>query len=441
MQGHNSVMRKRFLLVASLLSAMTACDNGGDGSIPGPGGKIWPPPLPPPVDPPQPPEVVYGSVKERDRSGKADGAQFTAVVAAQKALAVKLFNALRVEHAERNVAVGSYSINQVLGMLYAGARGVTAQEMQTALGWTMPADALHATLNALDLEILSRRPEVDLSIANRTWAQRGLPLQTEYLDVLTRHYGAPVAVADFSGAADDARASINDWVKRATGDKIAELFPAGSIDGNTRLVLANAMYLYAPWKYKLDPRATRPFPFNLLDGTRVDVDMMHYNEFLPSSAGADWRAVELPYRGDELSMVVIVPANFRDFEARLTPELLDDITGKLKHGGIHLALPRVKFSFHTSLNATLTGMGMGSLFAGADFSGITGAPGLTVAAVEHEVFLKVDEEGTAAAAATGASLAASHGPSVTADRPFLFLIRDRLTGAILFMGRVLDPRG
>jgi serpin B len=416
----------RLLLIASLSSAM-ACGRAGDQ-------------LPPPVDPPQPPDVVYGSVKERDRSGRADGAQFTAVVAAQKALAVKLFNALRVENPEGNLAVGSYSVNQVLGMLYAGARGVTAQEMQTALGWTMPADDLHATLNALDLEILSRRPEVDLSIANRTWAQKGLSLLPDYLDVLTRHYGAPVALADFGGDAEQARATINDWVKRATGDKIAELFPAGSIGGNTRLVLANAMYLHAPWKYKLDPLHTKPRPFLLLDGSRVDVDMMSYGDFLPSAGGGTWSAVELPYRGDELSMVVIVPQDFRDFEARLTPALLDDITGKLKHGGIHLALPRVKFSFHTSLNSTLTGMGMGSLFAGADLSGITGAPGLTVAAVEHEVFLKVDEEGTTAAAATGAAIVESHGPTVSADRPFLFLIRDRLTGAILFIGRVVDPR-
>ena len=296
------VMPRRFLFVV-LIGGLVGCHQGPE----------------PHRGPPEPPEVVYGSVKERDRSGKAHGADFTAVVAAQNAFALRLLGALRDAAADRNVAVGGYSVNQVLGMLYAGARGATAEDLKRALGWDLPPERLHATMNALDLELLSRGDDVTLAVANRVWGQKGASLLPTFLDVLTRHYGAPLAVADFATAPEEARATINGWVHRATGNKIAELFPAGTIDTNTRLVLANAMYLDAPWKYKLDPAATRKAPFTRLDGSKVEVDMMHYDEFLPSVVTADWQVVELPYRGDELAMVVIVPTDLRAFEARPLP--------------------------------------------------------------------------------------------------------------------------
>jgi serpin B len=420
-----AAMRTSFSLVA-LVAGLMACGSGE----PHPGRAT-------PATP-EPPEVLYGTVTERDRSGRADGADFTAVVAASNAFSLRVLGALRDASPERNVAVGGHSIHQVLGMLYAGARGKTAADMETALGWQVPADRVHATLNALDLELLSRGDDVRLSIANRMWAQKGLAVMPAFLDTLTRDYGAPLALADFAADPGAARAAINKWVERATGDKIPELFPAPAIHGLTRVVLANAMYLDAPWKYKLDPKQTVKAPFTRLDGRRVDVDMMHYDEFLPSAWDVDWQAVELPYRGDELAMVFIVPRDLRAFETRLTPERLQEVFDKIKHGGIHLSLPRLSFSFHASMKETLGGLGLASMFAGADFSGI--APGLSVEHFEHEVFLEVDEEGTRAAAATGAALPASHGPSVAVDRPFLFAIRDRPTGAVLFLGRVVDPR-
>lgn len=395
--------------------------------------KTVPPPLP------EPPEVVYGSVKTRDTSGKAGGADFTAVIGAQNAFGLRLLGALTAAEPARNLAVSGYSINQVLGMLYAGAAGATAEEMKTTLGWSMPPAQLHAAMNALDLELRSRRDDITLNIANRVWGQKGLSVLPTFLDVLTGSYGAPLAVADFAGAPEVARAAINDWVGRSTEDKIKELFPAGSINSNTKLALVNALYLDAPWKYKFDPASTRSAPFTRLDGSKTMVDMMHYDEFLPSAETQEWSAVELPYQGDELSMVVVVPQDLRRFEARLTPELLGEILGAIKEGGIHLSLPKVKFSFHASLRKTLEGLGLASLFSGADFSGITGQGGLAVEHFEHEVFLDVDENGTKAAAATGAALADSHGPTVWVDRPFLFAIRDKPTGAILFLGRVVDP--
>ena len=135
----------------------------------------------------------------------------------------------------------------------------------------------------------------------------------------------------------------------------------------------NALYLDAPWKYKFDPMQTRQAPFKRLDGSTAMVDMMHYDEFLPSAGSQEWSAVELPYQGDELSMVVIVPEDLRRFETRLTPELLGEVLGAIKEGGIHLSFPKVNFSFHASLKKTLEGLGLASLFTDADFSGITGA--------------------------------------------------------------------
>ncbi|HXU81682.1 MAG TPA: serpin family protein, partial [Polyangia bacterium] len=151
-------------------------------------------------EPPQPPEVLYGSVKERDRSGRANGMDFTAVIGAENALTQKLFTALRAAEPGRNLAVSGYSVHQVLAMIYAGAAGTTAEEMRQALGWAMPAPQFHAAMNALDLELQSRAGDVTFTTANRLWAQRGLAVLPGFLDELTRSYGAPLAIADFAGA-------------------------------------------------------------------------------------------------------------------------------------------------------------------------------------------------------------------------------------------------
>jgi serpin B len=229
-------------------------------------------------------------------------------------------------------------------------------------------------------------------------------------------------------------------VAEVTEDKIPTLFPAGTIDGNTVMLLTNAMYMDAPWKYQFDPRSTAPRPFTLIDETSVQVPTMHYDEFLPSAAGDDWQAVELPYVGDEVSMVVVVPGDLQAFEAELTPERLDAILGSLRDGGIHLSLPRFTFRYPAPLEAALRELGLGTLFDAPDLSGM-GIGDVAVSAVQHEVFIEVDEEGTRAAAATGVAVATSHGPTVTVDRPFLFFVVDQPTRSVLFLGRVLDPRG
>ncbi len=206
------------------------------------------------------------------------------------------------------------------------------------------------------------------------------------------------------------------------------------------MVLVNAIALDAPWEFPFDPNRTSMGPFTRQDGSSVDVDMMHYDEFLPTAFSGSYQAVELPYGGGALSMVVIVPNDFDDFESTLTADVVDEVVESISDGGIHLSMPKWSARTKVTLNEVLTELGMPSAFGGgADFSGMTGSPGLFLDRVEHEAFIEVDEAGTRAAAATGASMAMSHGPTIIVDRPFLYVIRDKNAGTTLFIGRVLDP--
>jgi serpin B len=386
----------------------------------------------------EPPGVLKATVQSRELSPSVDGRDLTALVTGNTELALSLFEQLREQAPSENMALGPYSISQAMAMLYAGARGETAEEMRQVLHFTVDSAALHPTFNGLDLELASRNSDIVLRNANQAWLATGFEANPEYLDVLTRDYGAPLVALDFASDAEAARGVINQWVSDVTEEKIPTLFPVGTIPGNTVLVLTNAMYMDAPWKYQFDPASTRAAPFTLGDGSSVMVDTMHYDEFLPSASGDGWQAVELPYRGDEVSMFVVVPDDLEQFEAALTSELLDSILGEIRDGGIHLSFPRFSYRFHASLIEPFEALGLSSLFSAPDLSGIAG--GLAVAAIEHEAFVEVDEEGTRAAAATGVAVVDSHGPSISVDRPFLFFIVDKPTGSVLFLGRVLDPR-
>ena len=342
-----------------------------------------------------------------------------------------------------DLAIGPGSLHTALAMVRAGARGQTAAEMDDVLHTAELGDDLHALGNALDTELRSRDADrgVRLGTANRVWVDEGLELREDYVDVLAGSYGAALASLDIAADPEAARTAVNQWVADATLDRIEELFPAGTIDSDTQMVLANALHLDAHWKFPFPPDRTTPAPFVLPDGTSVDVETMHYDEYLPSGRGPGWTAVRLPYDGEQLSMTVIVPDDLSAFEQALDADALEAVRATIKDGGIHLSLPRFTARTHLSLRETLPGLGMPTAFgAGADFSGMTGSPGLFLGPVEHEVVVEVDEQGTEAAAASGVGMLGSHGPTVTVDRPFLFTVEDDATGAVLFLGRVTDPR-
>jgi serpin B len=362
------------------------------------------------------------------------------VAQADAEFALDLFRELSAESNE-NLVVGPHSIWTALAMVWAGTRGQTASEMADVLHFDQAHDRLTPLLNALDLAILSRNQPgaVDLRLANQVFAEPRLPLLDGYLETLTRDFGAPLAELAFSDP-EAARQVINDWAADRTNDRIKELFPPGTITPLTVLVLCNAVSMDAAWTYLFDPALTTVAPFRLADGTTINVPTMHFNLYLPLATGVDFQAVELPYGKGDLSMVVVVPDDLDAFAGNVDPDGLRQIFDAISEQGIHLHLPKFSFSSDVALDETLQRMGIRSAYgASADFSGMTGRPGLFLDTVQHEAFIEVDEAGTEAHAATGAAMAVSHGPTIMVDRPFFFVIRDRPTGAILFLGRVTDP--
>ena len=356
------------------------------------------------------------------------------------AFAVDLYTAI-ASREEGNVVVSPYSVTFTLGMIYAGARGDTATEMATVLHAGDPA-GWQEGINAYDLTLDSRTAgsPTTWTAANKVWTQPGLALREDYLDVLTGVYGSPLAEADFATDAEGERQVVNAWVEQQTIDLIPELFPKGSLDESTVMVLVNAVALDAPWEFPFDPASTSDEPFTRSNGLTVDVATMHYDEFLPSAVTEEYQAVELPYGGGALSMLVVMPTDLATFEANLTVESLTGVFDSITDGGIHLSIPKWSARTHLTLNDTLVAMGMPTAFgSGADFSGMVEGGGVWLDRVEHEAFVEVDEQGTRAAAATGGAMLGSHGPTVTINQPYLYVIRDRGAGTVLFVGRVADP--
>ncbi len=398
------------------------------------------------------------AVSELSReAASASASDLAAVSVAEQAFGARLYQALAA--GEGNVVVSPLSIHLALAMALGGAEGDTADEMAAALevaGFD-PA-ALHAALNSLDAALESRNridppiedreQRVQLSVVNSLWGQEGFAFVQEYLDLLARNYGAGIRLVDFRQAAEEARVAINDWVAEETNDRITDLIPEGAIDDLTRLVVVNAVYLDATWARPFDPDATFDAPFFRLDGTEVSVATMHAFQMTSQYAAGDgWQAIDLPYTGDELSMVIVVPdsGRFAEVEALVAAGLLGEVRGALDTAIVDLSLPKFEMRNQLSLVEALRSLGIEQAFDPnvADFTGISTEEQLYVSNVIHEAFIAVDEAGTEAAAATaviiGTTSMATDIVALDIDRPFLFFLQDRTTGAILFLGRVVDP--
>jgi serpin B len=368
------------------------------------------------------------------------------------AFGLELFR--RAGAADGNVVVSPASVALALAMARVGARGETAVEMDAVLH-DLATGAHAAWLNALDAALTGRSgtfpdtagtPQpVALRIANAPFSQRGMNLDRAYLEALASRFGAGLRLVDYRADPEAARRSINGWVSDQTEQRIPELLVPGVITRDTRLTLVNAIYLKAPWLTPFTPEATKTGTFNRADGTTVEVPMMAGSESLPYAEGSGWRAVELPYVGGSLALMVIVPETIGTFEASLTPVLLTEITDGLAERPVQLTFPRFGIESKVDLATTLAAMGMPLAFdpGRADFSGITTEEQLFISAVIHQANIDVDEKGTEAAAATAVVMRASGAPgepvTLRVDRPFLFALRDVPTGTILFLGRVADP--
>jgi serpin B len=378
------------------------------------------------------------------------------LVEGNTAFATDLYAAL-AQGSNGNLFFSPYSISVALAMTYAGAAGDTAAEMADTLHFNLPSDQLHAAFNRLDLELEARgKADADdggepfeLSIANSIWAEKTYDFQMQFLRTLAQNYGAGARLVDFVNDPEGARRAINSWVNDETNDRIPELIPEGIIDAMTRLVLTNAIYFKASWAEPFAKESTQSGDFTLLSGSTVQAQMMQ-SEGTPSflySEGADYQAVELTYTGDEVGMLVILPAEgeFEAFEAGFDADRLAQIVGSLQASAVRVSLPKFEFSSDVGLNQTLANLGMPQAFQPgvADFSGMDGTHDLYISDVIHKAFVAVDEEGTEAAAATAVIIGVTSAPlepkTFEANRPFIFVIGDRVTGAILFIGRVTDP--
>ena len=367
---------------------------------------------------------------------------------------VKLYP--RLAGAEGNVFFSPSSIHTALAMTYAGARGRTAEQMAETLA--LPRDRTQTLwaqqrLHKAYGELLGRfKPGkakgYQLHVANALWGQKGYPWLKTFLSLTADNYGAGLREVDFKTAAEQARLTINKWVEDNTNDKIRDLIAPGILKPLTRLVLTNAIYFKGDWASRFEPKATRDAPFKLSGGKSVKVPMMFQKGQFGYFADRKALVLGMPYKGDELSMLVVLPAG-KDTLAGLEKGLaLAQIAGwikSLRKQEVRVYLPKFKLTCECELSKGLSALGMRDAFTGkADFSGMNGRKDLFISAVLHKAFVDVNEEGTEAAGATAVVMKKTNGGRrlvFRADRPFLFLIRHNATGAILFMGRVMDARG
>lgn len=435
---HSRNLTRRRVLVLSALASLSGClagmSSSGVGDV----------------------EQLAADTERADPQVRDDTLQ--QLVADNTEFALTLQGELRSESSESNLFASPYSISVALAMTYAGARGKTAAQMRETLRFSLPDEELHPAFNRLT-RLIEQGPESEddkgdpftMRAVNALWGQRGFPFADAYLDLLATHYGAGLNTVDFANNSDEARAAINAWVADRTEGKIEDLLGPDAVGPRTRLVLTNAIYFLASWANPFDEENTEEWPFDNIDGSTTPVPTMHQQAKLPYTALEGHQAVELPYVGGTASMIVILPAEgeFEAFVRDLDGQRLAEFIEALEPSKGNLALP--KFTYETSFNlsGTLSTLGMERAFqpSAADFSGMYDTEAadaeLFIQDVIHKAFIAVDEQGTEAAAATGVSVGIiSTDPrepwELVVDRPFLFLIRDRKTNAIVFQGTVVD---
>jgi len=394
--------------------------------------------------------VVQSNIP-REESVEVPEGQLQELSQGNLGFAVDLYHQLSGD--EGNLFFSPYSISLALAMTYAGARGETEVQMADVLHFNLPQEQLHPVFNGLD-QILESRSEIELpeqgdplrlNIANSIWGQSGYTFLQPFLDTLAESYGAGMRLVDYIGDAEQARQDINAWVSEETEGKIEDLIPPGTLNSVTRLVLANAIYFNASWLHPFEEKATGEGAFHLLDGSEVVIPLMYQSEMFGYARGDGFQAVELPYVGGDTSMVLFIPdeGNFSAFESEIDSELLSTGIDMMGVQNVMLTMPRFEYTSEMNLSDKLMAMGMERAFIEADFSGMDGSFDLAISDVLHKAFVSVDEEGTEAAAATAVVMRATAmldpGVELTIDRPFIYVIRDRETGTILFMGRVLNP--
>jgi serpin B len=362
--------------------------------------------------------------------------------------ALDLYKQLKMT--DGNLFFSPFSIFTALAMTWTGARENTAVQMAETLHFAEKPAKFHRAIGDLisQLNAVQKETDVELSIANAIWAQKGYQFLDEFFRIVQQSYQADLKQVDFSSAAESARQAINAWVEQQTNEKIKNLLPPNVLNALTRLVLVNAIYFKGFWVNQFKSRDTREMEFWLLTEVTVKVPMMH-QEHQFGYWENDWlQIIEMPYKEESLSLIVLLPkekTGITDLEQKLNFENMMAWQSRLRKQKVIVFFPKFKIESQFSLGQTLSLMGMPDAFDPelADFSAMVGHKELYISAVIHKAFLEVNEEGSEAAAATGVvvgvtSIAPSP-PIFKADHPFVFFIRDNKSQSILFLGRVLNP--
>lgn len=403
--------------------------------------------------------AVAKSSLSRDLAPEVPSSDAEALRAGNTAFATDLYQTLRTDELQgKNLFFSPLSITTAIAMAHGGARGNTESQIASTLHYTLPQERLHPALNALDLALSSRKdvpkkanPEDErtpfqLNVVNSSWGAKEMSFVPAYLDLLATNYGAGVRLTDFLHDAEGARKAINGWVEDQTNDKIKELLSEGSISSATRLVLVNAVYFNGGWDRPFETSATNTAVFHGKGGD-TNVPTMHQFEAMKYAEGDGWKAAELTFAEGQVAFDVVVPDSIDDFEGSFDDAKIAAIAGAFQLDNVSLDLPKFKIEGASfSLKKALETRGMVDAFQDgvANFSGISEVP-LFVSDVIHQAFVSVEEKGVEAAAATAVIMRDSAAPAdpkkLSVDKPFVFLIRDIPTGAVIFVGRVLDLQG
>lgn len=376
------------------------------------------------------------------------------VVEANNLLSIDFYDKYKLK--DGNLFFSPYSILSALAMTYEGAKGQTAEEMQSVLHLPSDKETVRTDFMEIFSEINKEDKSYQLTTANSLWAQENYPFKENYFEVVDEYYSGNVTNLDFKTETEKSRVTINNWVEEKTNDKIKELLPKTPqvITPNTKLVLTNTIYFKADWQNKFNIRNTKDKEFKLSDGTSKDVETMHQMDDFNYGENKDLQILEMDYQGDDLSMLVILPKenNLSSIEELINTENLNNWKKEMSSEKVRLSIPKFKFEKKYFMSKDLKEMGMISAFnsSWADFTGMWNKQNdenLYISEVIHQTFIDVAEEGTEAAAATAVVMNESTSiggtttePKIfTADHPFIFLIQQKDTGNILFMGRVSDP--
>jgi len=398
------------------------------------------PVLPPEINEPVLPSKINEPILPPENT-EANPAEITELVNANNQFAFELFT--KYLASDENIFFSPFSMSSALGMTFEGARGTTADEMRAVFHFPANDESRRNGFKSILNEINRSGKNYQLATANALWAQENYQFLDEYFTTVENFYDGEVRNLDFAGDTENSRITINSWIEEKTQDKIKNLLQ--SLSPETKLVLTNAIYFKGDWVEQFDKQNTLDREFELISGEKIETPTMYLSKEFNYSETDDWQILELPYRDDELSMLIFLPQ--RDNSTELSLTNFAELTRDLQEQKVKIYLPKFKLETRYLMANDLADMGMPTAFSGeADFSGMTGNHNLFISQVIHQAFVEVDEEGTEAAAATAVimvepiAMEPAPIPIFRADHPFVFAIRENTNDEILFLGRVVDPR-